>query len=146
MQTQSKTNHLLTRLAGWLLRLSLATAFASAVADRFGLWGPPGSKGVGWGDLIHYNAYVAKLNWFLPTALVPYAGWAATIGEILLALGLIVGWQLRRVALATSLLLLSFATTMLIALGPKAPLDYSVFTAASAAFLLFAIQPTPARA
>jgi hypothetical protein len=29
---------------------------------------------------------------------------------------------------------------MLLALGPKAPLDYSVFTAACAAFLLFALQ------
>jgi len=30
---------------------------------------------------------------------------------------------------------------MTVALGPKAPLDFSVFTAAAAAFLLFAVQP-----
>jgi hypothetical protein len=29
---------------------------------------------------------------------------------------------------------------MTVALGPKAPLDFSVFTAAAAAFLLFAVS------
>jgi uncharacterized membrane protein YphA (DoxX/SURF4 family) len=62
--------------------------------------------------------------------------------ETLLALGLLIGWHLRWVSLATALFLLSFAVAMLVALGPKAPLDYSVFTSASAAFLLFAIQAT----
>ena len=46
-----------------LLRIALAAAFASAVADRFGIWGQPGANGVSWGDLSHFNAYVAKLNW-----------------------------------------------------------------------------------
>jgi hypothetical protein len=35
---------------------------------------------------------------------------------------------------------------MLIGLGPKAPLDYSVFSSASAAFLLFAMHSEPERA
>jgi hypothetical protein len=28
------------------VRLALGTAFLSAVADRFGLWGPPGARNV----------------------------------------------------------------------------------------------------
>jgi len=76
----------------------------------------------------------------LPTAVIPLTGWAATAAELLLGLGLLIGWQLRWVSLASALLLLSFGLTMLLALGPKAPLDYSVFTAACAAFLLFALQ------
>jgi hypothetical protein len=63
-------------------------------------------------------------------------------GRDFVALGLLIGWHPRWVSLATALLLLSFAVAMLVALGPKAPLDYSVFTSACAAFLLFAIQAT----
>jgi hypothetical protein len=62
------------------------------------------------------------------------------LGEIVVALGLLIGWQLRWVALAGGLLLLSFAVTMTIALGIKAPLDFSVFGAAAGAFLLAAIR------
>jgi len=122
-----------------LLRIALAAAFASAVADRFGIWGQPGTKGVSWGDLSHFNAYVAKLNWFLPAAIIPALSWTTTALETLLALALLIGWQIRWISLASALLLSSFALTMAVALGLKAPLDYSVFTAASAAFLLFAV-------
>ena len=45
-----------------LLRIALALAFLSAVADRFGLWGKPGSPGVSWGNMTQFNAYVARLN------------------------------------------------------------------------------------
>jgi hypothetical protein len=127
-------------LGSWLLRVALAAGFLSAVADRFGLWGPPGSPGVAWGDLTQFNAYVAKLNWFIPEGLIPAVGWASTVAETGLALALLIGWNLRWVSLASALLLLSFAAAMTVALGPKAPLDFSVFTAAAAAFLLFAIS------
>ena len=63
----------------------------------------------------------------------------ATLGELLVALGLLIGWQLRWVALAGGSPLLSFAVTMTMALGIKAPLDFSVFGAAAGAFLLAAI-------
>ena len=131
----------LIRLGSWLLRIALAIGFLSAVVDRFGLWGPPGSPGVAWGDLTRFNAYVAKLNWFMPARMIPIVGWASTVAETGLSLALLIGWKLRWVSLASALLLLSFAATMTVALGPKAPLDFSVFTAAAAAFLLFAVQP-----
>jgi len=130
----------LIRVGSWLLRIALAVSFLSAVADRFGLWGPPGSPGVAWGDLTRFNAYVAKLNWFMPARMIPILGWASTLAETGLVLALLIGWKLRWVSLASALLLLSFAATMTVALGPKAPLDFSVFTAAAAAFLLFAVQ------
>ncbi len=79
-------NAKLVRVGSWLLRIALAMAFLSAVADRFGLWGPPGSPGVGWGDLTGFNAYVAKLNWFVPAGLIPVVGWASTAAETGLAL------------------------------------------------------------
>jgi uncharacterized membrane protein YphA (DoxX/SURF4 family) len=141
LDERAGVNGRILSLAGWAVRIALATAFLSAVADRFGLWGPAGAAGVSWGNVEQYNAYVAVLNWFLPASLIGIIGWMATIAEISLALALLAGWQLRLTAVLSALLLLSFALTMAMALGPKAPLSYSVFSAASAAFLLFAIQP-----
>jgi uncharacterized membrane protein YphA (DoxX/SURF4 family) len=132
----------LLRVAMLLARIAVAAAFLSAVADRFGVWGPPGAAGVAWGNLERFNTYVAKLNWFLPASLSTIAGWTATVAETFLAVGLLLGWQLRWTALLSAMLLFVFGLAMAIALGLKAPLDYSVFTAAGAAFLLFALQPT----
>jgi len=126
--------------AKWFLRLGLATGFLSAVADRFGLWGSPGAPNVAWGEWSAFVDYVATLNWFIPGPLIPALAWAATLAETLFALGLLVGWKLRGFALASGLLLLSFAVTMTIALGIKAPLDFSVFAAVGGAFLLAAIS------
>jgi uncharacterized membrane protein YphA (DoxX/SURF4 family) len=120
----------LISMGSWLLRIALAIGFLSAVVDRFGLWGPPGSPGVAWGDLTRFNAYVAKLNWFMPARMIPIVDWASTVAETGLALALLIGSKLRWVSLASALLLLSFAATMTVALSPKAPLDFSVFTAA----------------
>jgi hypothetical protein len=59
----------------------------------------------------------------------------AVSSKVVLAMGLIIGWQLRWFALGAGLLLLAFAATMTLALGLKAPLDFSVFAAAAGAFL-----------
>ena len=125
--------------AKWFLRLGLAAGFLSAIADRFGLWGSPGAPNVAWGEWSAFVDYVATLNWFAPAPLIPALAWAATLAETLFAFGLLVGWKLRWFALASGLLLVLFALTMTIALGVKAPLDYSVFAAAAGAFLLAAI-------
>lgn len=124
--------------AQWFLRVALAAGFLSAVADRFGLWGPAGAANVAWGAWQAFVDYVAKLNWFAPPASTPILAWAATVAEVVLGIGLLIGWQLRWFALAAGLLLLSFAITMTLALGVKAPLDFSVFAAAGGAFLLAA--------
>ena len=124
--------------AQWFLRVALAAGFLSAVADRFGLWGPAGAANVAWGAWQPFVDYVAKLNWFAPPASTAILAWAATVAEVVLGIGLLIGWQLRWFALAAGLLLLSFAITMTLALGVKAPLDFSVFAAAGGAFLLAA--------
>jgi putative oxidoreductase len=128
--------------AQWFLRVALAAGFLSAVADRFGLWGPAGAANVAWGAWQPFVDYVAKLNWFAPPASTPILAWAATVAEVVLGIGLLIGWQLRWFALAAGLLLLSFAITMTLALGVKAPLDFSVFAAAGGAFLLAASAGT----
>jgi putative oxidoreductase len=124
--------------AQWFLRVALAAGFLSAVADRFGLWGPAGAANVAWGAWQPFVDYVAKLNWFAPPASIPILAWTSTVAEVVLGIGLLIGWQLRWFALGAGLLLLSFAATMTLALGPKAPLDFSVFAAAGGAVLLAA--------
>lgn len=116
------------------------TSFLSAVADRFGLWGPPGAPGVAWGDFAHFLAYTQKLTHVAPALF----GWSATIAETGLGLALVAGFRLRLVATLSGALLASFAVAMAISLGPKAPLDHSVFTAAAAAFLLGSLPPPSA--
>lgn len=118
------------------LRVALGTAFLSAVADRLGLYGPPGTEGVGWGTWSNFLAYTATLNWFLPAALIPLVGGLATALEILFGVALIAGLFVREAALGSAVLLTLFGITMAVGLDITAPLDYSVFTAAAGALLL----------
>jgi hypothetical protein len=74
-------------------------------------------------------------------ALIPTAGAIVTFTEAGLAFLLLVDAWPRSTALVTGALLLLFALAMTFALGIKAPLDYSVYTGAAAAFFLAA---TPA--
>ncbi len=128
------------------MRMALAAGFLSAVADRFGLWGPIGTPGVSWGGFARFLDYTATLLPFLPTPLAAVAGWAATAAEIALGVALLAGVRVRLAALASGVLLLAFAIAMTTALGPEPPLSYSVWTAAAGAFLLAQSQPAASRA
>jgi uncharacterized membrane protein YphA (DoxX/SURF4 family) len=122
--------------AALFLRLALAAAFLSAVADRFGVWGEPGDPGVAWGDFDRFLTYTASLVPFLPEAGVSLVGWTATVSEIALGLALLVGFKVRAAAAGGGLLLLAFALGMMLEGGLKPPLDASVLTASAGAFLL----------
>jgi hypothetical protein len=91
---------------------------------------------VAWGDFERFTAYTARLLWFLPSSRVSSAAVLVTAAEVIVAGGLLVGWRLHWWAFAAAALLLVFALAMTCALGVKAPTDYSVWTAAAAAFLL----------
>ena len=134
---QTRSFHL---AAEWFLRVALSFAFLSAVADRFGLWGAPGAPGVAWGDWPHFMKYFSRLNPLLPETLRPLVAGLATTAEALLGIGLLLPWRTEWTAAASGALLLSFALAMTFVLGPKAPLDYSVWTAAAGAFLLAATR------
>lgn len=122
--------------AEFFVRYALAVSYLSAVADRFGLWGPPGAAGVAWGAWQPFMHYVGILNWYAPAWALPALGWGATIAEVIIALGLMVGWRMCLFAWASGVMLMIFALTMTMANGVKPPLDYSVLTAAAASFLL----------
>lgn len=137
------TNERILQIARTFLRLSLGATFLLAIADRFGLLGPHGSKNVSWGDWMHFVQYVAILNWFVPKLLIPGLAVLETTIELALGVALVLGIYQRFVAWSSAALLMSFALTMSIALGIIAPFSYSVFTAFSGALLLGAVAPAP---
>ena len=118
-------------------RIALGTAFLSAVADRFGLWGKYG----GWGNFATFQKYTAQVNSFMPASTIPFLAWTATVAELSFGIALILGIWTRWVARAAAVLLFLFGTAMAISLGIKSPLDYSVFSA-SAGALLLSLYPT----
>jgi uncharacterized membrane protein YphA (DoxX/SURF4 family) len=118
------------------LRLALGLSFLSAVADRFGWWGAFGQPNVSWGDFARFVDYTGKLNWFLPHATIATLAVLATGAEILFGLLLLAGWQTRIIALCSGILLMTFGLAMTLALGIKAPLNFSVFSAAGGSLLL----------
>lgn len=132
-----------TRWVSPFLRLSLGVGFLSAVADRFGLWGPPGATNVAWGDFASFSAYTAQLNPWAPSALLPLISWGATVMEATLGVALLVGFRIRWTGVLSGLLLLSFAAGMTIGTGVKTAFDASVPAAAGAAFALALLGPGP---
>jgi hypothetical protein len=45
----------------------------SALADRFGLWGKPGTPSVAWDNWANFVTYRGKFTWFLPGILIQAA-------------------------------------------------------------------------
>ncbi len=128
-------------IARLFARFALGASFLSAVADRFGLWGPHGAKNVSWGNFAHFVQYTGAVTSLFPgSSTVSYA-WAATVAETLFGILLIAGFKMRIASVLSGLLLLLFAIGMVTGLGIKTPFDYSVFSAAAAAFLLAFWEP-----
>ncbi|MBW3522708.1 DoxX family protein [Chryseobacterium sp. NKUCC03_KSP] len=114
------------------LRLAISVTMLSAIADRFGFWGDNSA----WGNWENFEKYTRQLTFFLPETLSTFSAYTATFLEILFPLMLILGFKTKIAAYGIGVLLLVFALSMSIALGIKAPLDYSVWVASAAAFLL----------
>ena len=130
-----------TEIVRLFARFALGASFLSAVADRFGLWGPHGAKNVSWGDFAHFVEYTGAVMSLFPSSLTVSFAWAATVAETLFGILLIAGFKIRMASVLSGLLLLSFAMGMVTGLGIKTPFDYSVFSAAAAAFLLAFWEP-----
>lgn len=128
-------------LAVAFLRLALGAGLLSAVADRFGAWGPAGTPLVSWGNFHNFLLYTARLNPWCPAPCVPLLGIITTIAEAGLGLLLVTGIMTRLAALLTGMLTLVFATAMTAVLGIHAPLNYSVFVFSGASFLLASQMP-----
>src|SRR5260370_37082768 len=130
-----------TEIVRLFARFALGASFLSAVADRFGLWGPYGAKNVAWGNFAHFVEYTGAVTSLFPRSLTVSFAWAATVAETLLGILLIAGFKTRLASVLSGLLLLSFAMGMATALGVKTPFDYSLFSASAPAFLLAFWEP-----
>ena len=128
--------------AGLILRIVLAITMLSAVADRFGIWGAPGSHQVAWGNWDNFVTYTQTLNPYANRAISEILGGVATFFEVLLSLLLLFGFKTRLAALGTTILMFFFAFVMSVSVSVKAPFDYSVWTSAAAALLLANIGKT----
>nr|WP_294784446.1 DoxX family membrane protein [uncultured Flavobacterium sp.] len=122
--------------AGLILRIILAITMLSAVADRFGIWGAPGSNAVAWGNWENFIIYTQTLNPYANKTTAEILGAIATVLEVLLSLLLLFGFKTRIAALGTAVLLFFFGFAMAVSVSVKAPFDYSVWTSAAAALLL----------
>lgn len=122
-------------------RLALAASFLTAVADRLGVWGLPGTSNVAWGDMEHFHAYTGQLNPWFPASVIPLLGWLVTVAETVLGLSLIAGLEIRRVSLVSGALLLAFAIGMTAGTGVRSALNASVFSASACALLLWQREP-----
>lgn len=119
-----------------LLRLSLGVAFLSAVADRFGFWGPEGTALVTWGNWDNFLSYTGSLTFGASGILLKSLAIFATLLEILFGIFLILGYKTKQTAFCSGILLLLFALGMVFNTNIKYALDYSVFSACFGAFLL----------
>ena len=143
MSLESKLVEAVRRYAPVFLRLTVGGTFLVSVADRFGFWGPSGTKNVAWGDFVHFTQYTGQLNPWAPAGLIPPLAWAATGAEVVLGVALILGLFTRWAALMSGILLLLFACGMRVGTGFKSALNASVFSAAAAAFALVLLGPGP---
>jgi len=125
-------------------RLAVALGFLSAVADRFGLWGAPGSPNVAWGNFGNFANYTQQLLYFAGQKTSTVLAMIATMLETVLGLLLLLGLWTKKAAILSGCLLCLFALAMTFALGIKAPFDYSVWSGAGTCFLLAVVLSKPA--
>jgi putative oxidoreductase len=123
-----------------LPRLLIGLSFAWNVADRLGAFGPHGAPGVAWGDMAHFTAYTAKVNAFAPAALVPALAVVATVAEGVLGVAMLLGVRTRLAAAGSALLLLLFATAMV--LSGLSQAQYGVYLMAAGAWALATVDAT----
>jgi uncharacterized membrane protein YphA (DoxX/SURF4 family) len=122
------------------LRFALGLTFLYSVGDRFGLWGPPRTRGVNWGNFQHFSQYTGKITAFMPHSWTGIAAWGANVLESF-GICLVLGLGIRPAALGSGVLLAIFALSMTATTGLGSALTLSVFSASAGAFLLAHAPP-----
>lgn len=125
------------RMAATLLaRFGLAAGYLSSIADRFGVWGRAGTRGVIWGDFQRFVAHIETMT-LTPPGSAPFLAWLTTVLEAGFALSLLVGLRTRTMGFGSGCLLLAFAVMMIFSpAGIHAVFATSVLSAAGASMLL----------
>lgn len=142
MPGEGGVSRVFRNLITFYLRLALGVDFLSTVADRFGLWGPPGSDHVTWGSFAKFIAYTAQVDPFAPARTAPAIAWTVTALEVLFGALLILGLFTRITATLSGIMLAFLAVGMSLGTGAKSAFDASVFVASAGAFALAALGPS----
>lgn len=145
----SPSGVLATWAGGWAVAALLAADFAGAVADRFGAFGPPGARGVSWGNWSAFVTYTRTLLHEPPEAVTMAAAIGATAAEITLAIVLLAGWQRRWAGKAAAGLLTFYLVAMATSVGFGDVARYALPLEIGAALLVTVCptarpQPAPA--
>lgn len=119
-----------------LLRFALGITFLTPVLDRVGLLGAPGVGNIEWGNWENFINYTTTLMPIFDRPVVNVLGAIATISELLIGICLIVGFKTKQAALGAALITLTFIVFMTLSVGIQKPINYGVFTASAAGFLL----------
>lgn len=119
-----------------LLRYALGITFLTPVLDRLGLLGQPGVGNIEWGNWDNFIDYTSTLMPIFDRPLVNTMGAIATVAELLIAICLIAGFKTKQASLGASLITLTFIIFMMLSVGIQKPINYGVFTASAAGFLL----------
>ncbi|WP_165836385.1 DoxX family protein [Taibaiella soli] len=119
-----------------LLRWALGITFLTPVFDRLGILGAPGTGNIEWGNWENFINYTSTLMPIFSRSVTNIMGGIATVSELLIGICLIVGFKTRYAALGASLITLTFIVFMTLSVGIQKPINYGVFTASAAGFLL----------
>ena len=126
--------------ASFLMRLGLGLDFTATTLDRYGVFGPYGTRGVNWGDFAHFINYTHTVNAFLPASFAPFLAYAANACEIVLAITLILGVRTQLACTGATLLLLAYGCAMTVSLGFASQLPYAVFLLCAGAWYMSTID------
>ena len=119
-----------------LLRWALGITFLTPVCDRLGILGQSGTGNIEWGNWGNFIDYTTTLMPIFNRPLVNIMGGVATVAELLISVFLIIGFKTRYAALGACMITLTFIVFMTLSVGVQKPINYGVFTASAAGFLL----------
>lgn len=133
-----KENIKIAQLSYLFARVVLGVGFLSAVADRLGIWGAVGTQFVDWGNMDVFTQVTGGLAPWCPASLLPLLSWGVTVIEAALGILLLTGFFIRPASFISFTLLVLFAVSMAVFLGPKLVFNYSVLPAAACALMIYA--------
>ena len=122
-----------------LLRITLGIGFFTPVLDRLGRLGSFGGRNIEWGNWDNFINYTGTLMPFLARPAVNIMGGFATVAETAIGILLIIGFKTRLAAIGSCLLTLTFALSMSVFIGVKAPINFATFPFSAASLLLATI-------
>ena len=124
------------KLPQLLLRCALGITFLTPVLDRLGFLGLPGTGNIEWGNWENFINYTSTLMPYFHRSVINIMGSMATVSEFTIAILLIVGFKTKYAAIGSCLITLTFILFMVTSVGIQKPINFGVFTATTASFLL----------